>query len=82
MNKLILISTEWCGACTTFKPTMEEVSKTIPVEFHDAKGNDELVLKYKVSRVPTLLLVDENGTELNRMTGNQSKERVLNFYNQ
>lgn len=82
MKKLILISADWCGACKAFKPTMENISSTLPVEFYDGSKDHEIVLKYKVSRIPTLILANENGDELNRMTGNQSREKVLNFYNQ
>jgi len=38
-------------------------------------------MKYGVRNVPSLILVDESGTELNRMVGVQPDESILNFYN-
>ena len=81
MKKLILISADWCSACKSFKPTMDRVSKTLPVEFYNADQDHEIVLKYKISKIPTLILVQDNN-EVKRITGNQSYETVLKLFNE
>jgi thiol-disulfide isomerase/thioredoxin len=81
MKKLILISADWCSACKAFKPTMEKVSKILPVEFYNSSVDHDMVLKYKINKIPTLILV-ENNVEIKRMTGNQSQEKVIQFFNE
>ena len=81
MKKLILISADWCSACKSFKPTMEKISKTISTEFYDTSSSPDMVLKYGIKKIPTLILV-QNDNEIKRITGNHSYETVLKFFNE
>lgn len=80
MKKLIFISANWCSACKNFKPTMDKISQTLPVEFYDADKDHEIVLKYKIRKIPTLILIQDNN-EVKQMVGNHPEEEVLNFFN-
>jgi thioredoxin 1 len=82
MNKKILYFTAaWCGPCRMISPIMNELMLTIDVEKVDVDSKDDKVMKYKIKAVPTFILVDENGVELKRMVGGQSKTSIENFYN-
>jgi thioredoxin 1 len=62
-------------------PIMESLNGQINYEKVDVDTNTELPIKYGIRNVPTLVLIDENGTELKRLVGVKSKEEILNFYN-
>ena len=43
--------------------------------------NQDLSVKYGIRNIPTLVLVDGDGTELNRSTGIMQKQQIIDFYN-
>ncbi|MDA9268297.1 thioredoxin family protein [bacterium] len=82
MNKLIYISAEWCNPCKMFGPVMSEVASSgIPVEKLDADRDQNIVMKYGVRNIPTVVKVDANGNALGKFVGSKSKQEVINFYN-
>lgn len=81
MKKILYFTAAWCGPCRMLGPIMESLSGQINYEKVDVDTNTELPIKYGIRNVPTLVLVDENGTELNRSIGVQPKEQILSFYN-
>ena len=60
---------------------MESLSGQINYQKIDVDQNSELSARYGVRNVPSLVLVDSTGNELNRMVGVHSEEQILNFYN-
>ena len=67
----------WCGPCKTFKPVMNEVANEgHSVQFIDIDTQESLARQYNVRSVPTVI-VEENGTEVNRFVGSKSKTFVL-----
>ena len=82
MNKLIYFSANWCGPCKMVGPTLEKVSQQgIPVQKIDVDQNPELVSKYGVRNIPTILKVDSNGVILGTLIGVNSEDTIKNFYN-
>jgi len=80
MDKIIYFTAPWCGPCRTFGPIVE--SSGLPVHKVNIDEDQELAARYGVRSVPTLLKIDENGQEVGqRVIGVQSKENVLNWYN-
>tara|TARA_Y100000361_G_scaffold96265_1_gene86222 strand:+ start:2695 stop:2943 length:249 start_codon:yes stop_codon:yes gene_type:complete len=80
MAKIIYFTAPWCGPCRTFGPIVE--SSGLPVHKVNIDEDQELAARYGVRSVPTLLKVDQNGQEVGqRVVGVQSKENVLNWYN-
>lgn len=80
MNKLLCFTAEWCGPCQGMKPTIEKLDQERVVRY-DIDKDVEMRTKYEVRMVPTFVLVDENGNELDRQTGSAplSKfEQMLN----
>jgi thioredoxin 1 len=58
--KLLKFSASWCGPCKMLTKVMESVEFPYIVEEVDIEGNEELVAKYGVRGVPTLILLDDN----------------------
>ena len=52
---------------------------TVPID--DVNIDNELMtsVEYGVRSVPTMILIDENGTELKRMVGAMNEEQLLDF---
>lgn len=81
MKKILYFTASWCGPCKALAPRMEKLSNQINYRKIDIDSNQDLSMKYGIRSVPSLVLVDENGTELSRMVGVQPDETILNFYN-
>ena len=81
MKKILYFSAAWCGPCRTLGPIMESVKDQVNYEKIDVDSNSELSMKYGIRNIPTLVLVDESGIELNRSTGVLQKQQIIDFYN-
>jgi len=80
MKKILYFTAPWCGPCQTLGPIIESLSGQINYEKVNVDENQDLSIQYGVRNVPTLLLL-ENGEEVSRLVGVQSKEAILEFYN-
>tara|TARA_Y100001978_G_C23623593_1_gene399739 strand:+ start:571 stop:885 length:315 start_codon:yes stop_codon:yes gene_type:complete len=79
---LVDVYADWCGPCRLLAPTIDEIAELTKDEKKvgklNADENPELTKQFRINSVPTLLLF-ENGKEKARLTGNQSKKRILEF---
>jgi thiol-disulfide isomerase/thioredoxin len=80
MKKLLYFSSSWCSPCKAFKPVMQRISQTIPVEFIDVDSNPDASIKYNIKSIPTVVLT-EGSNELKRFTGVKNETAVRDFYN-
>lgn len=80
MKKILYFSAAWCGPCKMLGPIMESLSGQINYQKIDVDQNQDLSIQYGVRNIPTLVLV-ENGEAVRRLTGLQTKEAILSFYN-
>lgn len=68
--KYLYFSAPWCGPCKQLAPKMELVAEAnVPVEKILVDADAETTQKYGIRNIPTVLLIDENGTELERFVG-------------
>jgi thioredoxin 1 len=81
MKKILYFSAAWCGPCKMLGPIMESVSDQVNYQKIDVDNNQELSIKYGVRNIPTLVLVDGDGVELNRSVGVLQKQQIIDFYN-
>jgi thioredoxin-like negative regulator of GroEL len=52
---------------------------TVPIEEIDIDDNPKLSVYYGVRSVPTMILIDENETELKRNVGAMNESQLLEF---
>jgi len=66
--KILKFSASWCAPCKVLETRMKDY-KDLPVENVDIEGDMPKSIKYKIARLPTLVLVDDDGAEKARQTG-------------
>jgi thioredoxin 1 len=81
MKTIFYFTADWCNPCKKVKPIVEELNRE-QTEAHfqiiDADIEIELVKRFEVRSVPTFILI-ENGIEINRIVGAQTKESLVGF---
>ena len=83
MKKIFYFSAPWCGPCKQFGPVMDRISQTgILVEKVNVDNVPALAAAYNVRSVPTVVVVDRSGNEINRSVGMLSESQVRQLFNQ
>jgi thioredoxin len=81
MKQILYFSATWCGPCKNFKPIMESISNSIPVQFVDVDQNPTLAAQYNIRSIPTLVFL-KDGQEINKKPGVLSESQVKEIWNQ
>ena len=76
--RIIMFKSKTCGPCKTLEPIVDEIVKDgINIEKLDAFESIELVKKYGIRSVPTIVLVKDDN--IRSLIGLQSKKDILSF---
>ena len=81
MKTIFYFTADWCSPCKRVKPIVEELNREqsdANFQIIDADIETELVKRFEVRSVPTFILI-ENGIEINRITGAQTRESLVGF---
>ena len=81
--KLLTFGSDWCSGCKSLKSNLKNL--LIETEDFDIDLHSQTFKKYEVKTLPTMVLLDNNGVEIQRLTGSQTlatlqqlKERIEN----
>jgi thioredoxin 1 len=79
--KALKFYAEWCGPCKGLSMIIESSKEkiTVPIENIDIDQNIMESVQYGVRSVPTMILLDENGTEIKRKVGTMNEAQLLEF---
>ena len=78
MNRILLFKLSSCGPCKTVSKSLSELSYKYEEMVIDLDDNaDSLADKYKIRSVPTILVLNNEGEELDRFVGFKTKEQLL-----
>ena len=81
MKNVFYFTADWCQPCKKVKPIVEEMKKEgFQFQMIDADYEQLLVKQFKVSSVPTFILL-EDGKEISRMSGAKTREELESFIN-
>ena len=82
MNRILLFKLSSCGPCKTVSKSLSELSYKYEEMVSDLDDNaDSLADKYKIRSVPTILVLNNEGEELDRFVGFKTKEQLLEDLN-
>jgi thiol-disulfide isomerase/thioredoxin len=72
---------EWCGPCHKARPAVAQlIRQGYPIKTIDIDQEPKLQARYHVKQVPTFIVVDGAGRELDRTTGPQPAADLAKFY--
>ena len=82
--KILKFSATWCGPCKTLAPIFEKVKNMeefdeVSFQEFDVDDDDsaELIEKYSIRNVPTIMFVDENNEPTKRVVGSLSEQNLV-----
>ena len=80
---ILYFTAPWCGPCQQLGPKMDQLSESgVPVKKINTDYEVNLVEKYGIKSVPTLVVTDLEGNEIKRMQGAGKTVQQLNeWYN-
>lgn len=83
MKTIFYFTADWCQPCKKTRPIVEELNysqNTAHFQIIDVDDNSELTKSFDIRSVPTFILF-ENGIEIKRTIGSQTKEQLEEFIN-
>jgi thioredoxin-like negative regulator of GroEL len=81
MKTVFYFTADWCQPCKTVKPIVEDMKKEgFQFQMVDADYEQLLVKQFKVSSIPTFILL-KDGKEINRITGAKTRGELEDFIN-
>lgn len=67
--KLVKYGAPWCGPCKALDHLFETANLDIEIELVDIDHNVQLAQDNNIRSIPTVVLIDDKGKEVNRFTG-------------
>ena len=80
MSHVLYFTADWCNPCQRTRPITDELKREGLVDFLyvDVDTEIELMQQFGIKSVPTFVLIEE-GLEVKRMTGAQTRQEFLDF---
>lgn len=72
----------WCAGCLVMRPRWQEIEDEnlwLETEYYDYDKDKEMIEKYEIEggKLPVFVFLDKKGVELERISGEPSKKRLL-----
>lgn len=79
--KLIKFYADWCGPCKSMSMVIAGAGDkiTIPIEEVNIDTSTNIAIEYGIRSVPTMIILDENNTEVKRQSGAMNETQLLDF---
>jgi thioredoxin-like negative regulator of GroEL len=81
MKNVFYFTAEWCNPCKKTRPVVEDMKREgFQFQIIDVDYEQLLAKQFQVKSIPTFILL-EDGKELDRVTGPQTRSGLENFIN-
>ena len=79
--KLLKFYASWCGPCKGLTQTLNGMAEklTMPLEEVDIDAQMDVARKYNIRSVPTMLVVNDDGSEVKRVVGAMTEDQIVKF---
>ena len=68
-NIILQAGANWCNSCQQAKRYIKSIGAEDKVVYIDVEANEALVSLYKIKNLPTFILLDFDGKEVERFVG-------------
>jgi thioredoxin 1 len=78
--KLLKFYATWCGPCKGLTSVIEGMKDLpVPIQNVDIDAEMDTARKYNVRSVPTMVLVNDDGSEVKRVVGMMNEKQIIEF---
>jgi hypothetical protein len=82
-KKILVLTSEWCKACSILKETLNTIDTDINFEFIDDQDKIyDYRNKFNFNIVPAMLMYDDENNFIKLLKGNRPKEEIMNWINE
>ena len=82
MKKVLYFTASWCGPCKMLAPILEELKSEMNIEKVDIDDNEQLVQRFNIRSVPTVVYLNSHEVETQRILGLQPKQTYLSVWSE
>lgn len=79
--KVLKFGAVWCPGCIIMRPRWREIEQEqqwLKTEYYDYDSDTDMVTKYRITnKLPVCIFLDTEDNELKRLTGEVSKQELL-----
>ena len=68
-NVILQCGAKWCSPCVQAKRYVKSIGAEDKIIYVDVEDNEALVSEYKIKNLPTFILLDIEGKEIERFVG-------------
>jgi thiol-disulfide isomerase/thioredoxin len=85
--KVIKVGAVWCPGCLVMRPIWKRIEAEnlwLTTEYYEFDEDKEIVAKYNINSgvLPVFIFLDKDDNEFLRLTGEVSRERILQVINE
>lgn len=79
--KVLKFYADWCGPCKGLSQIINNAGDKVTMQIENVNIDENIFMAqdYKVRSVPTMVVVDESGSEIRRKVGTMNEEQLLEF---
>ena len=79
--KILRFTASWCEPCKALSKTIDRIDTEVPIQVIDIDKESELAQHFGIRSVPTLVKIDEDKKEVERMVGMATQSDLDKFIN-
>ena len=79
--KILRFTASWCEPCKALAKTIDRIDTEVPIQVIDIDDQPELAQHFNIRSVPTLVKIDEDKKEVERLVGMQNQSMLDKFIN-